>query len=95
LLLTLARRVGLLVTVEEGQRSGGFGSAVGELFADRGVESCRVVSLGIPDAFVEHGTPAVLRANVGLTADAIEARVLAALPAGSHARHVSRSPASA
>jgi 1-deoxy-D-xylulose-5-phosphate synthase len=95
LLLSLTHRVGLVVTVEEGQRSGGFGSAVGELFTDHGVDSCRLVSLGIPDAFVEHGTPAVLRANAGLTADTIRARLLESLPSRSHVPTGARSPASA
>ena len=79
LLLSIVRHTGLVITVEESQRAGGFGSAVGELFADRGVEA-RLVSIALPDAFVEHGTPAILRSNVALTAEAIEKRVLAALP---------------
>ncbi len=94
LLLSLARRVGLVVTVEEGQRAGGFGSAVGELFADRGVE-CRLVSLGLPDAFVEHGTPAILRANTGLTAEAIVQRVLASIRRAGPSRDAAAHPASA
>lgn len=79
LLLAVARRTGLVVTIEEAQRAGGFGSAVGELFADRGIEA-RLVSIALPDEFVEHGTPAILRANVALTAEAIEKRVLGAIP---------------
>ena len=94
LLLGLARRVGLVVTVEEGQRTGGFGSAVGELFADRGAE-CRLVSLGIPDAFIEHGAPGILRSNVGLTAEAIEKRVLASMRSPGPARDAAAHPASA
>jgi len=95
LLLGIARRVPLVVTAEEGQRTGGFGSAVGELFADRGVEGCRLVSVGIPDAFVPHGSPAILRANAGLTAEALEKRVLAALRAPAPAHGAAAGSASA
>ena len=75
LILELAER-GPIVTVEESQRQGGFGSAVVELLQDRGVDYARVTSIGIPDQFVEHGKPDILRANVGLTPEAIVKRVL-------------------
>lgn len=71
-ILELARRVGRLVTVEDGVRMGGFGSAVLELLADHQVPA-RVVRLGVEDRFVEHGTQASLRAQQGLSADAIAA----------------------
>lgn len=53
-----------VVTVEENAVAGGFGSAVKELLEGTGVE---VVSLGIPDRFIEHGTQAKLRSLVGLS----------------------------
>jgi 1-deoxy-D-xylulose-5-phosphate synthase len=90
LLLSVAQHVGVVVTVEEAQRAGGFGSAVGELFSDRSVD-VRLVSMGLPDAFVEHGTPQVLRTNVGLTAEAIEKRVLELVRVPSPARTAQRS----
>jgi 1-deoxy-D-xylulose-5-phosphate synthase len=80
LILELATRHGVLVTAEEAQRAGGFGSAVAELLHDRGV-SCRVVSIAIPDRFVEHATPAEQRRSVGLTAEEIAARVREAVTA--------------
>lgn len=79
LLLELASRVDVVVTVEEAQRAGGFGSAVAELYQDHGATSCRLVSIGIPDHFVEHAKPGVQRANAGLTADSIADRVRSAL----------------
>src|SRR5205085_5279941 len=67
-ILDLARRAGRLVTIEAGVAAGGFGSAVLELLARHGV-TCPVTVLGIPDEFVDHGKPAHLRAQCGLTAE--------------------------
>jgi 1-deoxy-D-xylulose-5-phosphate synthase len=67
-----------LVTVEENALAGGFGSAVLEYVADRGVE---VVRFGLPDAFVPHGDRARLLADVGLTPDAV-AEAVAGRPVG-------------
>ncbi|HEY3330717.1 MAG TPA: 1-deoxy-D-xylulose-5-phosphate synthase [Capsulimonadaceae bacterium] len=75
-LLSLARRCRRIVTVEDNVREGGFGSAVLELLADHGV-SVPVERFGLPDEFVEHGPVPTLRADVGLTAEAIAAKVLA------------------
>jgi 1-deoxy-D-xylulose-5-phosphate synthase len=80
LILELAQR-GPIVTVEEAQRQGGFGSAVAELLQDHEV-AARVVSLGIPDEFVEHGKPAILHGQAGLTVDAVVRRVESLLDTG-------------
>jgi 1-deoxy-D-xylulose-5-phosphate synthase len=70
----------LLVTVEENVLSGGFGSAVLEHLADRDLlGGTRVLRLGLPDAYVTHGKPALLRAEVGLTAEAVADRVAQAV----------------
>jgi 1-deoxy-D-xylulose-5-phosphate synthase len=73
----------LLVTVEEGVLPGGFGSAVlehlEEAFADRPGERARVMRIGLPDRYVTHGKPALLREEVGLTGEALAERVLVAL----------------
>ena len=77
LILELAARSGRIVTVEEHALAGGFGSAVLELLADRGLAgSVRVERIGLPDSFVEHGSPAQLLAKYGVTVDAIEAAAL-------------------
>lgn len=57
---------GLVVTVEEGQLIGGFGSAVLEAASDMGLETSRVRRLGIPDRFIEHGERSELLADLGL-----------------------------
>jgi 1-deoxy-D-xylulose-5-phosphate synthase len=82
LLLALGERIGRIVTIEEGVLAGGFGSAVCELYQRAGLTGVRVRMLGLPDAFIEHGSVAELREQVGLTprhvADA--ARALLAAP---------------
>ena len=78
LILTLAARHGRVLTVEENVLAGGFGSAVLELLVDREL-SVAVKRLGIPDTFVEHGSPAILRQKYGLNADGILKGALAAL----------------
>jgi 1-deoxy-D-xylulose-5-phosphate synthase len=55
----------LLVTVEENVIQGGAGSAVAECLAKLG-SAKRLVLLGLPDRFVEHGDPALLLASCGL-----------------------------
>jgi 1-deoxy-D-xylulose-5-phosphate synthase len=73
----------LLVTVEENVLAGGFGSAVLEhvedAFAERGGERARVLRIGLPDRYVTHGKPALLREEVGLTGEGVAERVLTAL----------------
>lgn len=70
LILNLAAKRGRVLTVEENVLQGGFGSAVLELLADRGL-MVPVKRLGIPDQFVEHGAPEILREKYGLDAKGI------------------------
>jgi 1-deoxy-D-xylulose-5-phosphate synthase len=71
LIAGVARRVPRIITVEENVRQGGFGSAVLEALNDQGITQVAVERLGVPDIFVEHGAPDVLRAKYGLDADGI------------------------
>ena len=66
----LAREHDLLVTIEEGVRTGGAGAACVECLADAGIAT-RVLRLGLPDAFVEHGDRSQLLAQLGLDAAGI------------------------
>lgn len=59
-----------VITVEDGVRNGGMGSAVMEWFADHDY-NVRVKRLGLPDYFVEHGTVAQLQHIVGIDVDGI------------------------
>jgi 1-deoxy-D-xylulose-5-phosphate synthase len=71
LLCDWAKRTGKVVTVEENVLQGGFGSAVLELFQERGLSSIQVKRLGIPDLFVEHGAQALLREKYGIDENGI------------------------
>jgi 1-deoxy-D-xylulose-5-phosphate synthase len=78
----LAREHELLVTIEENALPGGFGSAVLEhledALADSPDDRARVLRIGLPDSYVTHGKPALLRAEVGLTGEQVADKVLAA-----------------
>lgn len=83
-ILSAARRCGVVVTVEDGVVSGGFGSAVLELLALHNV-LVPLSMVGLPDEFVEHGSVPTLREQVGLTAEEVVHRALTHLPVRSSA----------
>jgi len=64
----------LLVTLEEGTRLGGFGSAVLEWYADQ-KWNIQIENIAIPDRFIEHGSPSQLRKALGLTAEDCALRI--------------------
>lgn len=70
LLHEVGRKFHCVVTVEDGALRGGVGEAVVAFFCEHGYLP-KVVSLGIPDRFVEHGTPAQLYAQCGYDAEGI------------------------
>lgn len=70
ILAEVARRFDHIITVEDGVRNGGFGSAVLEWMADNG-HAPRMTRLGLPDNFVEHGTVAQLQHITGIDKEAI------------------------
>jgi 1-deoxy-D-xylulose-5-phosphate synthase len=77
---TLAAEHELLVTIEDGVVMGGFGSGVGESLLDRGLAGdTHMLRIGLPDRYVTHGKPALLREEVGLTPTAIAERVAEAV----------------
>ncbi len=73
LILSLAREVPLIVTVEEGSVQGGFGSAVLELLHRELAASERpeIEILGLPDRFIPHGDQDAQRVQFGLDATGI------------------------
>ena len=75
----LAETHDLLVTVEEHQVMGGAGSAVCEALAGLGIEK-KVLLLGLPDRFIDHGDSARLLSAVGLDAGGIEKSVRSVIP---------------
>jgi 1-deoxy-D-xylulose-5-phosphate synthase len=71
LIISLAQSIPNIITVEENALHAGFGSAILECLMDAGINGVRVKRIGIPDTFIEHGKPALLRARFGIDADAI------------------------
>ncbi|MCI5875938.1 MAG: 1-deoxy-D-xylulose-5-phosphate synthase [Prevotella sp.] len=71
----VADRFDRVITVEDGVRCGGLGSAVIEWMADHGY-SPRVTRLGLPDRFVEHGSVAELRHIAGIDKDTIKEHII-------------------
>ena len=76
LILDTARNTGKLLTIEEHVLQGGFGSAVLEMLHAHEVQPIQIRSLGLPDAYIEHGSPGLLRRKYGLDAEGIEQAVL-------------------
>jgi 1-deoxy-D-xylulose-5-phosphate synthase len=64
-----------VVTLEDGTIKGGLGSAVLEYMAENGY-SPRVEIMGIPDEFVEHGTPEELYRICGMNEDDVLRTIL-------------------
>jgi len=67
----------LIVTVEEHQVMGGAGAAVLEVLSS---SNRRVLVLGLPDRFIDHGDPARLLASVGLDAEGIRKSIAQVIP---------------
>jgi 1-deoxy-D-xylulose-5-phosphate synthase len=66
----------VVVTVEENVLAGGFGAGVAEALFDGDLAGeARLLRFGLPDRYVTHGKPALLRQEVGLTPEAIAERV--------------------
>lgn len=79
-ILEAAKTHDLMVCAEEGMLMGGACSAVLEVLADHGVLK-PVMRFGLPDDFIEQGTQAELMESLGLTSEAIEAKVTQRLQA--------------
>ena len=68
---SVSQRFSRIVTVEDGQLAGGFGSAVLEWLSDNG-KTTRVRRIGLPDRFIEHGTVNELRHIAGTAIESIK-----------------------
>ncbi len=75
ILNTVGKQFSHIFTVEDGVIAGGLGSAVIEYMCDNGLLP-KVTRLGIPDQFIEHGTPAELYHMLGLDAEGIAASII-------------------
>ena len=74
-LLPLARRAGLVVTVEDGVVAGGIGARVSQTLREGGLD-VPTREIGLPVRFLEHGSVADVRASAGLTVQDIGRRVV-------------------
>ncbi|HET7439150.1 MAG TPA: 1-deoxy-D-xylulose-5-phosphate synthase [Nitrospira sp.] len=71
LIVSVAKRVRYVITVEEGCKMGGFGSGVLEALSDAGVTGVTTKILGLPDWYIEQGPQDLLRERYGLTTEGI------------------------
>lgn len=79
LISTWACKTGAVLTVEENAIMGGFGSAVLEALSIEGLFGVRTAVLGIPDAFIEHGSQSELRDELGLNPTTVAEKAIALL----------------
>jgi len=86
LILQAAQSTGRVITIEENALSGGFGSAILELFEEKNLWSIQVHRLGIPDQFIPTGAKDLLKQQLGLDVSGIcnAARKLCAPSLASH-----------
>jgi 1-deoxy-D-xylulose-5-phosphate synthase len=80
LILSIGGEVKKMVTVEENALGGGFGSRVSSLLQGSHIKDISMVSIGLPDEFIEHGSQELLRSKLGLDGEGIAHRILNAFP---------------
>ncbi|MEG6615910.1 1-deoxy-D-xylulose-5-phosphate synthase [Peptococcaceae bacterium 1198_IL3148] len=74
-----AEKTGCLITIEEHVLTGGFGSAILELLEAKRLNNIKVTRLGIPDEFVEHAHPSIMRKKYRLTVAGVVEQALTML----------------
>lgn len=77
LLAEAANHAQTIITVEDGALMGGFGSAVIEWLSDHNIQR-KVIRLGLPDQFIEHGRVSELQHIVGIDAENIKQTIVKA-----------------
>lgn len=70
LLHSIFKKFKKIITIEDGVIKGGFGSAILEFMADNNYQA-KVIRLGVPDRFIEHGTIPELQNECGFDAEGI------------------------
>lgn len=73
--LSAAEKAGVLVTMEDNVLGGGYGAMVNGLLAERGNQTVRVLNIGWPDKFIEHGSTAELFEKYGMDSENLAERV--------------------
>lgn len=87
LLHEIGRKFKKIITIEDGVRNGGMGSAVMEWMSDHGYQP-HIKRLGLPDKFVEHGKVSELQAIVGIDKESIKKTINHLLIANSEKQYV-------
>jgi len=79
IILSEAQNKKILVTLEENVQSGGFGAKVLEFLENNNrnenTRNIKLITVSIPDKYVEHGNPVILKKELGLDAESIADRV--------------------
>lgn len=73
-LKNICEKHSLVVTLEEGVLNGGFGQAVAEWYANND-SSMAVITIGLPDKFIEHGSVSLLKEKYGLNAESVAEKI--------------------
>ncbi|MBI4651065.1 1-deoxy-D-xylulose-5-phosphate synthase [Candidatus Desantisbacteria bacterium] len=77
LLKKLARDIPCFITIEENVLSGGFGSAIIEFLEQENMLSqVKIIRIGLPDKFIEHGHPEILRDKYNININSIVSRII-------------------
>jgi 1-deoxy-D-xylulose-5-phosphate synthase len=71
LLFTCSKKISKWITVEENMISGGFGSAINEFLTRNSIKSVHLITLGLPDKFIEQGPQNLLRSRYGIDSTGI------------------------
>lgn len=71
----LSKEHRLLVTMEENVRSGGFGEKVRDYAVDQGLP-VKILTIALPDEYVEHGNVDLLYEEVGIDAESVTKRII-------------------
>lgn len=75
ILQEVGKRFKRIITIEDGVRNGGLGSAVTEWMSDHGYHPA-ITRMGLPDSFVEQGTVDQLHHLVGIDVESIKKEIL-------------------
>ena len=71
----IASKYDKIVTIEENNLPGGFGSAVVEYLADNNFKN-DILRIGMPDQFIDHGTQPELHKQISIDPDSIAERII-------------------
>ncbi|MDD3626278.1 MAG: transketolase C-terminal domain-containing protein, partial [bacterium] len=79
LLLSAGKKNKPVITLEDNTLTGGFGTAVDSLFIENGIVDLKILNLGLPDKFIEHGTLDELFKLLNLDDESISKQVISFL----------------